>query len=176
MAKKPRRPSRPKPQATPIQAKIKLEPLGDRVIVVPLEVADSTVGGIVLPDAAKEAPQRGVVIAVGPGHLLDSGDRVELAITVDDVVLFSKYGGTDIEFEGQDLKILRESDILGTFPGIPAGTERELDDLGGLDDRRIVPMAGLPGDPGTDYPDDDELSGDYGTDYPGDDDDKHGRR
>jgi chaperonin GroES len=77
-----------------------------------MEAEETTAGGIVLPDAAKEKPQRGTVIAVGPGKLLDSGERGELSVTVGDEVIFGKYGGTEIEVEGTDVKILRESDIL----------------------------------------------------------------
>ncbi|MEO8498243.1 MAG: co-chaperone GroES, partial [Planctomycetota bacterium] len=69
-------------------------------------------GGIVLPDSAKEKPQRGKVLAVGPGRLLDSGQRGELSVSVGDEVIYGKYGGTDIEINGDDVKILRESDIL----------------------------------------------------------------
>jgi len=89
-----------------------LKPLDDRVVVRPLEAEETTAGGIVLPDAAQEKPQRGKVVAVGPGRLLDSGDRCAIAVTVGDEVLFGKYGGTDIEVEGEEVKILRESDIL----------------------------------------------------------------
>ena len=71
-----------------------------------------TAGGIVLPDTAKEKPQRGKVLAVGPGKLLDSGKRGELSVQVGDEVIYGKYGGTDIEVGGDDVKILRESDIL----------------------------------------------------------------
>ena len=71
-----------------------------------------TAGGIVLPDAAKEKPQRGKVISVGPGKLLDSGNRGELSVDVGDEVIYGKYGGTDIEVNGDEVKILRESDIL----------------------------------------------------------------
>ena len=91
---------------------MKLKPLDDRVVVQPLEAEEKTAGGIVLPDAAKEKPQRGKVLAVGPGRLLDSGERVAVGVQVGDQVLFGKYGGTDIEVEGEDVKILRESDIL----------------------------------------------------------------
>lgn len=91
---------------------MKLKPLDDRVVVQPLSAEEKTAGGIVLPDAAKEKPQRGKVIAVGPGRLLDSGDRSPIAVTVGDEVLFAKYGGTEIEVNGEDVKILRESDIL----------------------------------------------------------------
>ena len=73
---------------------------------------ETTAGGIVLPDAAQEKPQRGTVVAVGPGKLLDSGERGELSVTVGDEVIFGKYGGTEIEVDGKDVKILRESDIL----------------------------------------------------------------
>lgn len=89
-----------------------LKPLDDRVVVEPVAAEEKTAGGIVLPDTAKEKPQRGKVVAVGPGRLLDSGERSACSVTVGDHVLYSKYGGTDIEVEGVDIKILRESDIL----------------------------------------------------------------
>jgi chaperonin GroES len=89
-----------------------LKPLDDRVVVQPLTAEEKTAGGIVLPDAAKEKPQRGKVVAVGPGRLLDSGDRNPIALAVGDEVLFAKYGGTEIEIDGKEVKILRESDIL----------------------------------------------------------------
>lgn len=93
-------------------AKLSIRPLDDRVVVAPVEAEEVTAGGIVLPEAAKEKPQRGKVLAVGPGKLLDSGERGELSITVGDEVIYGKYGGTDIEIDGNDIKILRESDIL----------------------------------------------------------------
>ena len=93
-------------------AKIKIRPLDDRVVVEPVEAEQTTAGGIVLPDSAKEKPQRGKVVAVGPGRLLDSGQRGELSVSVGDQVIYGKYGGTDIEISGDDVKILRESDIL----------------------------------------------------------------
>ena len=93
-------------------AKIKIRPLDDRVVVEPVEAEQTTAGGIVLPDSAKEKPQRGKVVAVGPGRLLDSGQRGELSVTVGDEVIYGKYGGTDIEINGDEVKILRESDIL----------------------------------------------------------------
>ncbi len=89
-----------------------LKPLDDRVVVQPVEAEERTAGGIVLPDAAKEKPQRGTVKAVGPGRLLETGERCPLSVAVGDQVLFSKYGGTDIEVDGKEVKILRESDIL----------------------------------------------------------------
>jgi chaperonin GroES len=92
--------------------KIKIRPLDDRVVVEPLEAEETTAGGIVLPDNAKEKPQRGTVLAVGPGKLLDNGNRGKLSVEVGDEVIFGKYGGTDIEVDGDDIKILRESDIL----------------------------------------------------------------
>jgi len=92
--------------------KIGLRPLDDRVVVEPLEAEEVTSGGIVLPDTAKEKPQRGTVLAIGPGKLLDSGERGELALAVGDEVIFGKYAGTDIEIDGREIKILRESDIL----------------------------------------------------------------
>ena len=93
-------------------AKIKLRPLDDRVVVHPLDAEEKTAGGIVLPDSAKERPQRGKVVAVGIGKLLDSGARGELSVSVGDEVIFGKYGGSEVEVDGEDLKILRESDIL----------------------------------------------------------------
>ena len=93
----------------------KLRPLEDRVVVQPLEAEEVTAGGIVLPDVAKEKPQRGRVIAVGPGKLLDNGNRGSLSVSVGDEVIFAKWGGTEIEVEGDEIKILRESDILAVY-------------------------------------------------------------
>jgi chaperonin GroES len=90
----------------------KLRPLDDRVVVEPVEAEERTAGGIVLPDTAKEKPQRGTVKAVGPGRLLDSGKRADLSVSVGDVVIYGKYSGSDIEVDGNEVKILRESDIL----------------------------------------------------------------
>ncbi len=89
-----------------------LKPLDDRVVVEPLSAEEKTAGGIVLPDAAQEKSQRGKVVAVGPGRILDAGKRCAVAVQVGDEVLFGKYGGSDVEVDGKDLKILRESDIL----------------------------------------------------------------
>jgi len=93
-------------------AKPKINPLDDRVVVEPMSAEETTAGGIVLPDSAQEKPQRGTVVAVGPGKLLDSGERGDLSVTVGDEVIFGKYGGSEIEVEGNEYKILRESDIL----------------------------------------------------------------
>jgi len=93
-------------------AKLNLRPLDDRVVVEPQEAEERTAGGIVLPDTAKERPQRGTVISVGPGKLLDNGSRGTLSVAVGDLVIYGKYSGTDIEVAGKDVKILREGDIL----------------------------------------------------------------
>lgn len=92
--------------------KINLRPLDDRIVVCPLEADEVTAGGIVLPDAAREKPQRGTIVAVGEGKLLDSGSRAELSVGVGDEVIYGKYGGSEVEVDGQEYKILRESDIL----------------------------------------------------------------
>jgi chaperonin GroES len=92
--------------------KINLRPLDDRVVVEPVEAEEVTAGGIVLPDSAKEKPQRGTVLAVGPGKLLDSGDRGDLSVAIGDEVIYGKYAGSDIEVDGRDVKILRETEIL----------------------------------------------------------------
>lgn len=90
----------------------KLRPLDDRVVVEPMEAEQVTAGGIVLPDSAKEKPQRGTVVSVGPGKLMDSGERGTMSVKVGDEVIYGKYSGTEIELNGQDVKILREADIL----------------------------------------------------------------
>ncbi len=87
---------------------INLRPLDDRVVVEPLEAEETTAGGIVLPDTAKEKPQRGTVIAVGPGKLLDSGKRGELSVAVGDEVIYGKYSGTRDRSRRREVKILRE--------------------------------------------------------------------
>jgi len=89
-----------------------LKPLDDRVVVKQVEAEETTAGGIVLPDTAKERPQRGKVMAVGPGKLLDSGERAKMSVAKGDDVLYAKYGGTEIEIDGKEVMILRESDIL----------------------------------------------------------------
>jgi len=89
-----------------------LKPLGDRVVVKVIEEEERTAGGIVLPDTAKEKPQKGEVIAVGTGRLLDNGERVPLEVKNGDKVIFAKYGGTEVKLGGEEYLILRESDIL----------------------------------------------------------------
>ena len=91
---------------------IKLQPLADRLVVKPIEREEVTRGGIVLPDTVKEKPQEGEVLAVGPGRLSDEGKRIAVDIKVGDIVIYAKYGGTEIKIEDEDLVILRESDIL----------------------------------------------------------------
>jgi chaperonin GroES len=95
------------------KAKTDIQPLDDRVVVRPLEAEERTAGGIVLPDSAKEKPQQGEIIAAGPGRLLDNGDRGGLSVKVGDRVFYGKYAGTEVKVEGEELKIMRESDILG---------------------------------------------------------------
>ena len=95
---------------------VKLEPLADRMVVKPIEREEVTKGGIVLPDTAKEKPQEGEVLAVGPGRMSDDGVRIPMDINKGDVVLYSKYGGTEVKVEDEELIILRESDILAKKP------------------------------------------------------------
>jgi chaperonin GroES len=89
-----------------------LQPLADRVLVKPIEKEEKTKSGIYLPDTAKEKPQEGEVLAVGPGKMTDDGKRVPPDLKVGDRVIYAKYGGTEIKVDGEDLIILRESDIL----------------------------------------------------------------
>jgi chaperonin GroES len=91
---------------------IKLQPLGDRVVVKPGEKEERTKSGIVIPDTAKEKPQEGEVMAVGPGRMTDDGKRIVPDVKVGDTVIYAKYGGTEIKIESDTLVILRESDIL----------------------------------------------------------------
>jgi chaperonin GroES len=91
---------------------VKLQPLGDRLVVKPMEGEEKTKGGIILPDTAKEKPQEGKVLAVGPGRLTEDGKRIAMEVKVGDVVLYVKYGGTEVKIDGEELIVLRESDIL----------------------------------------------------------------
>ena len=90
----------------------KIQPLGDRVVVKPIEKEEKTKGGIYLPDTAKEKPQEGKVIAVCPGKMSDDGKRLPMDVAVGDIVIYAKYGGTEIKENDEELIILRESDIL----------------------------------------------------------------
>ena len=92
---------------------MQIKPLGDRVVVKALENEEKTKSGIVLPDTAKEKPQQGKVLAVGTGRVLDNGTRIALDVKVGDRILFSKYGGTEVKLDGEELLILSERDILG---------------------------------------------------------------
>ncbi|MBN1787620.1 MAG: co-chaperone GroES [Sedimentisphaerales bacterium] len=92
---------------------MKLKPLDDRIVVKPQEAEEKTAGGIVLPDTAKEKPLMGKVIAVGPGKMQDNGKRAEVSVKKNDIVLFGKYGGSNIKLDGVEYKILSESEILG---------------------------------------------------------------
>jgi chaperonin GroES len=94
-----------------------LQPLGDRLIVEAIEEEETTSSGIVLPDTAKEKPQRGRVLSVGPGGRNDSGDLVPLDVAEGDTIIFSKYGGTEVKVGGDELLILRESDVLAKVVG-----------------------------------------------------------
>ena len=96
---------------------MKLKPLGDRLIVQATDEDETTASGIVLPDTAKEKPQKGKVLAVGDGKLDDDGKRVPLDVAEGDDVLYSKYGGTEIKVDGEDLLVLRESDVLAKVQG-----------------------------------------------------------
>ncbi|MBS4220765.1 co-chaperone GroES [Bacillus sp. FJAT-49711] len=89
-----------------------LKPLGDRVIIELVESEEKTASGIVLPDTAKEKPQEGKVVAVGTGRVLDNGERVALDVSEGDTIIFSKYAGTEVKYQGTEYLILRESDIL----------------------------------------------------------------
>jgi chaperonin GroES len=91
---------------------LKVRPLDDRVIVEPLEAEEKTAGGILLPDSAKQKPQRGRVLSVGPGKLLDNGQRAALNVAKGDEVIYGRYAGNDVMVERREIKILREGDIL----------------------------------------------------------------
>ena len=92
---------------------ISVKPLGNRVVVEPIEQDDVTASGIVLPDTAKEKPQQGMILAAGPGERDDAGKRIAMDVKVGDKVLFAKYAGTELKLDGKKLLILRETDLLG---------------------------------------------------------------
>ena len=96
---------------------MELKPLGSRIVVEPIEQDEITAGGIVLPETAKEKPQKGKVIASGDGDRDDDGDRIPMDVKVGDTVLFAKYAGTEIELDGKKLLIMRESDLLAIVVG-----------------------------------------------------------
>ena len=92
--------------------KVALKPLEDRVVVKPSEAEQTTASGLVIPDTAKEKPQEGTVVAVGPGRIDDNGNRVPLDVNVGDVVIYSKYGGTEVTYAGEDFLVLSSRDLL----------------------------------------------------------------
>ena len=101
-----------KPKKEENNMTVKLQPLADRVVVKPVPKEEKTKSGIYIPDTAKERPQEGDIIAVGPGRLTDDGKRIAMDLKVGDRVIYAKYGGSEIKIEDQDLVIMRESDIL----------------------------------------------------------------
>ena len=94
---------------------MKIKPLSDRIVIRKMDAEETTKGGLVLPDSAKEKPQRGEVIAVGPGRILDNGKRSSISVKKGDHVLFGKYSGTEINVKGEELSIMRESELIGKF-------------------------------------------------------------
>lgn len=96
---------------------MKIKPLHDRVLIRRIEQEDKTVGGIIIPDSAKEKPVKGEVLAVGPGARDDSGKVIPLDVKVGDIVLFTKWGGTEVKLDGEELLILKESDLIGVVEG-----------------------------------------------------------
>ncbi|MDO9129509.1 MAG: co-chaperone GroES [Anaerolineales bacterium] len=96
---------------------LSLKPLGNRVVVEPLEQEEITAGGIVIPETAKEKPQQGFVLSVGPGDRDEDGDRIPMDVAAGDKVLFAKYSGTEFKIDGKKLLILRESDLLAIIEG-----------------------------------------------------------
>jgi chaperonin GroES len=98
-------------------SKLKLKPLGGRVIVEPTEQEEMTAGGIILPETAKEKPQEGKILAAGPGDRNEDGERIEMEVKVGDKVLYAKYSGTEVKLDGKKMLILRESDILAIVEG-----------------------------------------------------------
>lgn len=96
-------------------SELKIRPLGDKIVIKVLEETQTTSGGIILPDSAREKPQKGEVVAVGTGRILDNGNKEPMDVKVGEIVLFAKYGGSDIKFEGTEYKILSIRDILGVI-------------------------------------------------------------
>ncbi len=94
---------------------MKIRPLADRVVVQPMDAEEKQQGGIIIPDTAKEKPQQGKIVAVGPGKVSESGQKIAMEVKVDDVVLYGKYSGTEVTVEDEDLLIMRESDILAVL-------------------------------------------------------------
>jgi chaperonin GroES len=92
-----------------------VKPLEDRIILKPMDAETKTAGGIIIPDAAKEKPQKGEVIATGPGKISDKGERIEMSLKKGDTILYGKYSGTEVSMDGHDYLIIRESDVLAVI-------------------------------------------------------------
>ena len=101
--------------ATKTKKKVNIRPLGDRVLVQRVEAEAKTAGGILLPESAKEKPKEGIVISLGEGRTLDSGDKSTFSVKIGDRVLFTSYAGTDVKYEGDEYMIMREDDILAVI-------------------------------------------------------------
>jgi chaperonin GroES len=97
------------------RVQMNVKPLADRIIILPLEAEQKTAGGIIIPDAAKEKPQKGEVVAVGPGRVTDNGSKIELTLKKGDKVLYGKYSGTEVSIDGKDYLIMKESDVLAVI-------------------------------------------------------------
>ena len=98
-----------------VTTKVSIKPLEDRIVIQQVEAEQTTASGLVIPDTAKEKPQEGEVIAVGPGRIDDNGNRVPLDVSVGDVVIYSKYGGTEVKYNGEDYLILSARDVLAVI-------------------------------------------------------------
>ncbi|MCZ6476882.1 MAG: co-chaperone GroES [Gemmatimonadetes bacterium] len=101
--------------ATATKTKLKVQPLADRVVVEPLEESEEMRGGLYIPDTAKEKPQQGTVVAVGPGRLSDEGERMPVELQTGQRILYGKYSGTEVTIDGQDVLIIKESDVLAVI-------------------------------------------------------------
>ena len=101
--------------ATATKTKAKVKPLADRVVVEPLEESEEMRGGLYIPDTAKEKPQQGTVVAVGPGRLSDEGERMPVELETGQRILYGKYSGTEVTIDGQDVLIIKESDVLAVL-------------------------------------------------------------
>ena len=103
---------------------MQFRPLHDRVVVKRIEEEQKTKGGIIIPDTAKEKPMQGEILAVGPGARNEKGDLIPLGVQVGDRVLFGKWSGTEVKLDGQELLIMKESDIMGVLTGVPAAKKK----------------------------------------------------
>ncbi len=101
--------------ATATKTKLKVQPLADRVVVEPLEESEEMRGGLYIPDTAQEKPQQGTVVAVGPGRLSDEGERMPVELETGQRILYGKYSGTEVTIDGQDVLIIKESDVLAVL-------------------------------------------------------------